>query len=28
VIKADIPKADADKLKDAIAAAGGVCEVA
>nr|CAG4636733.1 EOG090X0O3H [Eubosmina coregoni] len=28
VIKADIPKEDAEKLKDAIAAAGGICEIA
>lgn len=27
VVRADIPKEEAEKLKDAIAAAGGICEI-
>lgn len=27
VLRADIPKDEAEKLKDAVAAAGGVCEI-
>jgi len=26
-LRADIPKDEAEKLKDAVAAAGGVCEI-
>ena len=27
IVRADIPKEEAEKLKDAIAAAGGICEI-